>query len=196
MSSINLSADDLATAEALGMTAEEFVKRTAGQKLTKGAYKGLVAKAEIRVVNKPGKPSDGALQLSMQIWPTTKDGLQVKRFGTKWVNLNLPIKHGSFVPSDGAMSYGLDQLRYLSESTKISVATIVNAAKEKNVATGLMGANIVFGYDSKPSDTDPSQYFDDVKFVRASSKLNPLDADKASGGGASAGTASTADISF
>lgn len=192
-----LSPEDIEIAEIMGKSHAEYKAMKDAKVLAKGTYRGIIVKAEVKVVANPGKKTDGALQLGLQIAPVTSEGLPVKRYGTPWANLNLPIVTGDYAPSDKALSFSLDQLRNLAESVKISVATLLRSFKNKEVPTGLVGSTITFSYDTQVSPTDPTKTFSDVKFVRGSSKLSPMAADQASGTSGGAPAASVAaDIAF
>lgn len=182
MATKQLTADQQAEMDALGLTTEEYEAANTRDELAAGTYRFQIASGKVEIRGGDSVVTD-AIQVDFRVVPVDSAGTPVPKLRT-FFKFVLPMKHGRYVPNAISLQVGMSTLRGLAAAGNTTVPALVESFKNLNMPVELIGANIVGNLAYKPSKNDPSAKFAEVRLNTSKEpKLTAFKAPASSTGG-------------
>lgn len=161
MATKQLTAEQQAEMDSLGMTAEEFETANTRDELPAGTYRLSIASGKVAIKGGDNVMTD-AIEASLRCIPFDSNGTPVPRLST-FLKLVLPMRHGRYIPNAISLQVGMTTLRALAAAASTNVPTLVEAFKNSNVPVELIGAEFVGKVSYKNGKNGDGMKFVDVK---------------------------------
>lgn len=161
MATKQLTAEQQAEMDVLGLSTDEFEIANTRDELPAGTYRLTVASGKVSIKGGDNVMTD-AIEASIRCIPNDSNGTPVPRLST-FMKLVLPMKHGRYTPNAISLQMGLSALRALAAAANTSVPTLVEAFKNQQMPVELIGAGFVGKVSYKEGKNGDGMKFVDVK---------------------------------
>jgi hypothetical protein len=185
MSTKTLTPEQIADAEAYGLTAEQYIEKLDEAELAPGTYAFKIEGGKVEVSSRENTMKD-SFSVNINLRPLDSNGVPTKRYGLLFMRLTVPVAHGQYTPNSVALSVGMAAIKWLAVASGVSQAQLVNSFKSLQFPVALIGKSVVANYSRRADKNDPTKTYPEFKGnIQTKPKLSPLKPD--GNGSASAG---------